>query len=85
MRQFANLRESVELFVPDSEQWDKKVDHFPIRTGGERICAVDWHQVSDSYTAQVHATANAFPTNISCHVVSCEHLRNWPAQSVTAI
>ena len=49
VRRFANLHESVELFVPDSEQWDKKVDHFPIRTGGERICAVDWHQVSDSF------------------------------------
>ena len=49
VRRFANLHESVELFVPDAEQWDKKVDHFPIRLGGERICAVDWHQVSDSF------------------------------------
>ncbi len=49
VRRLANLHESIELFVPDPVQWNKKVNHFPIRIGGERICAVDWHQVSDSF------------------------------------
>ena len=49
VRSLAKLHPSVELFLPNSEEWNRKVNEFPVRLAGERIVAVDWHQVSDVF------------------------------------
>ena len=49
VRQSAKFHSSIELYLPNGEQWDKRISEFPIRLAGERVVAVDWHQVSDTF------------------------------------
>ena len=49
VRRVAELHPSIELYLPNGEQWDRKINEYPIRLAGERIVAFDWHQVSDTF------------------------------------
>ena len=49
VRRLAKLHPSIELYLPNGEQWDRKITEYPIRLAGERIVAFDWHQVSDTF------------------------------------
>ena len=49
VRKSAKFHSSIELYLPNGEQWDKRISDYPIRLAGERVVAVDWHQVSDTF------------------------------------
>ena len=49
VRSLAKLHPTIELYLPNGEEWNRKITEYPVRLVGERIIAIDWHQVSDVY------------------------------------
>ena len=49
VRRSIQVDNSVQLFaVGPDHHWKTRISSFPIRSGTERIVAVDWHQVTDT-------------------------------------
>ena len=48
VRRSVQVADSVQLFAVGQEHWKTRINSFPIRSGTERVVAVDWHQVTDT-------------------------------------
>ena len=48
VRRSVQVADSVQLFAVGQEHWKTRINSFPIRSGTERVIAVDWHQVTDT-------------------------------------
>ena len=49
VRRNIKVADSVQLFAVNQYHWKTQISSFPIRSGTERVVAIDWHQVTDTF------------------------------------
>ena len=49
VRRNIKVADSVQLFAVNQYHWKTQISSFPIRSRTERVVAIDWHQVTDTF------------------------------------